>query len=56
MDEEVEQGLIALQAQADAVMALQDKIMQDLQAASDGELSCTHHSRSPQPMIYFSSM
>lgn len=44
MDEEVEQGLIALQAQADAVTALQDKILHDLQAASDGELSCTDHS------------
>ena len=35
MDEEVEQGLIALQAQADAVMALQDKLLHDLQLASD---------------------
>ena len=42
MDEEVEAGLSSLQAEADAVTALQDKIMHDLQVASEGAGSHTH--------------
>lgn len=50
MDSEVEQGLIGLQAQADAVTALQNKILHDLQAAADCASSqaslSTSHDRS----------